>query len=83
MLFCKILPGGFFIKIFIYVDHKLFFGNSEIILTEFKEKISKRLRSSSLVFISQNSSGCRIQYDLGPSKILQVNHKQIYGESWT
>ena len=40
--FCKIFPGGYFIKIIIYVDDKLFFGNSEIILTEFKEKISKR-----------------------------------------
>jgi hypothetical protein len=34
-------PGGYFIKI-IYVDDKLFFENNEIILTEFKEKNSKR-----------------------------------------
>ena len=40
--FCKIFPGGYFIKIIIYVDDKLFFGNNEIILTEFKDKISKR-----------------------------------------
>jgi hypothetical protein len=39
---CKIFPGGYFIKIIIYVDHKLFFGNNEIILVEFKEKISER-----------------------------------------
>jgi hypothetical protein len=40
--FCKIFPGGYFIKIIIYVDDKLFFGNNEIMLTELKEKISKR-----------------------------------------
>jgi hypothetical protein len=36
--FCKIFPGGYFIKIIIYVDDKLFFGNSEIILKEFRKK---------------------------------------------
>ncbi len=42
-LFCKIFSGGFFIiKIIIHVDGKSFFGNSEVIFTELKEKISKR-----------------------------------------
>ena len=40
--FCKIFPGGYVIKIIIYVDDKLFFGNNEIILAEIKDKISKR-----------------------------------------
>jgi hypothetical protein len=59
-------PGGFFIKIIIHIDDKLFFGNNEIILTEFKEKIPKRfdvkfLGQTHWYLSAQNSSGCRIQ----------------------
>jgi hypothetical protein len=40
--FCKVFPDGSYVKLIVYVDDKLFFGNNEATLQEFKDKLSKR-----------------------------------------
>ncbi len=35
-------PDGSFVKLIVYVDDKLFFGNNEATLQEFKDKLAKR-----------------------------------------
>jgi hypothetical protein len=45
MLFCKVFPDGSYIKLTVYVDDKLFFGNNEATLQELKDKLSKRFEA--------------------------------------
>ncbi len=40
--FCKVFSDGSNVKLIVYVDGKLFFGNNEATLQEFKDKLSKR-----------------------------------------
>ncbi len=40
--FCKVYPDGSSVKLLIYVDDKLFFGNNDTTLPEFKDKRTKR-----------------------------------------
>jgi hypothetical protein len=40
--FCKMFPDGSYAKLIVYVDDKLFFGNNEATLQEFKDKLSER-----------------------------------------
>jgi hypothetical protein len=40
--FCKVYPDGSFVKLIVYVNDKLFFGNNEATLQEFKDKLAKR-----------------------------------------
>ena len=40
--FCKVYPDGSFVRLILYVDDKLFFGNNEATLQEFKDKLAKR-----------------------------------------
>jgi hypothetical protein len=40
--FCKVYPDGSFVKLNVYVDDKLFFGNNEATLQEFKDKLAER-----------------------------------------
>ena len=40
--FCKVFPDGSYVKLIVYVDDKLFYGNNEATLQEFKDKLSKR-----------------------------------------
>jgi hypothetical protein len=40
--FRKVYPDGSFVKLVAYGDDKLFFGNNETILQEFKDKLAKR-----------------------------------------
>jgi hypothetical protein len=39
--FCKVFPDGSYVKLIVYVDDKLFFGNNEATLQEFKGKLSR------------------------------------------
>ncbi len=40
--FFKVFSDGSYIKLTVYLDDKLFFGNNEATLQEFKDKLSKR-----------------------------------------
>jgi hypothetical protein len=40
--FCKVFPDGSYVKLIVYVDDKLFFGNNEAAPQEFIDKLSKR-----------------------------------------
>ncbi len=40
--FFKVFPDGSYIKLIVYVDDKLFFGNNEVTLQEVKDKLSMR-----------------------------------------
>jgi hypothetical protein len=40
--FCKVFPDGSYVRLIVYVDDKLFVGNNEANLQDFKDKLAKR-----------------------------------------
>ncbi len=40
--FCKVFPDGLYVKLNVYVDDKLFYGNNEATFQELKDNLSKR-----------------------------------------
>jgi len=70
------------------VDDKLFLGNNEIILKEFKEKIFKRfdvefLGQAHWYLPARIHQDAQFNVTLDQARYCKVNHKQILGESWS
>jgi hypothetical protein len=57
--FCKVYPDGSFVKLIVYVDDKLFFGNNEATFQKFKDKLAKRF---DVEFLGQAHWYCQLRF---------------------